>query len=155
MSPVIKKPAAKRKIVVKRTTSATAKKPVVKPAAKRVVKPAAKRVIKPVAKPIAKPAAKPVPKASAPAMPALLKPAALPPSLEGKTNQDIINVIYKAAEDLGMPAWTLLAKVKLEHLVDARGAPYTGPVVGDLPDLTPDQRSVIARTLISYVRPKK
>jgi len=154
MSPVFKKPAAKKKIVVKRTTSTTAKKTAAKPVAKRLAKPVAKRLAKPVAKPGVKPVVKPVQKAPAAAKPGLTM-VAMRPGLEGRTNQDIINVIYKAADELRMPAWTLLAKVKLEHLVDARMAPYTGPAIGELPDLTPEQKAVIARTLLSYVPQKK
>ena len=82
-------------------------------------------------------------------------PPMLRTGLEGKTNQDIINVIYKAADELKMPAWTLLSKAKLEHLVDARTAPYSGPALGSLPDLTTDQKAVILKVLASYVRPEK
>lgn len=77
------------------------------------------------------------------------------PFLEGKTNQDIINVIYRAADELKMPGWTLLARAKLEHLVDARTAPYSGPPIANLPDLTTDQKAVILKVLERYVRPGK
>ncbi len=77
------------------------------------------------------------------------------PYLEGKTKQDIINVIYKAAEDLKMPPWSLLKKAKLEHLVDDRKAPYTGPAIAFLPNLTSEEKSAILKVLKDYVRPKK
>ncbi len=149
MSPILKKPAAKKKIVVKKTTRPTVKKAPAKPVLKRGVKTA----VKPAAKPALKPALKPVRKPLAAVRPVLPK-AGVRPGLEGKTNQDVINVIYKAAEELRMPAWTLLSKVKLEHLVDARTAPYTGPAIGDLPDLTAEQKAVLSKTLLGYVRPK-
>ncbi len=79
----------------------------------------------------------------------------LRPFLEGKTNQDIINVIYKAAEDLKMPPWSLLKKAKLEHLVDARQAPYSGPPVAHLPGLSDEEKTAILKALKEYVKPKK
>ncbi len=76
-------------------------------------------------------------------------------TLGDKNNQDMINVIYRAAGQLEMPEWTLLAKVGLEGLVDARSDPYTGPSVADFPELTDEQKTVIQEVLESYVRPKK
>ena len=76
-------------------------------------------------------------------------------TLGDKNNQDMINVIYRAADKLEMPGWTLLAKVDLESLVDARSDPYTGPSVADFPELTDDQKAVIQEVFESYVRPKK
>jgi hypothetical protein len=173
MSPVFRKPPAKKPVV---------KKPVVKKPGTTAARKDAD-LMPPVAKkPPSKPAPKPFQKGAPAAGPGMAKPPmpmpgqpAKPPmgvardiareatghlnvlrtGLEGKTNQDIINVIYKAAEELKMPGWTLLAKVKLEKLVDARTAPYSGPTLANLPDLTNDQKAVILKILASYVRPKK
>lgn len=79
----------------------------------------------------------------------------LRPFLEDKTNQDIINVIYKAAEDLKVPPWSLIKKAKLEHLVEARKAPYSGPTVANLPGLTDKEKAAILKVLKEYVKPKK
>jgi hypothetical protein len=177
MSPVSRKPPAKKPVVKKPLV----KKPVVKRPGTTAARKDAD-LMPPVAKkPLPKPAPKPFPKGPAAARPGMAKPPmpipgqpARPPigvppevsrettghipmlrtGLEGKTNQDIINVIYKAAEELKIPGWTLLAKLKLEHLVDARTAPYSGPTLASLPDLTNDQKAVILKVLASYVRPK-
>lgn len=77
------------------------------------------------------------------------------PGLEGKINQDLINVIYKAADELGMPPWKLLSTAKLEGLVDDRSGAYTGPSIADLSGLTPEQKKVVQKVLDGYVRPKK
>jgi hypothetical protein len=164
MSPVpIKRPDKKPVAKKPGTTAARKDADLMPPVAKRAPsKPVAKPIQKgtPVAKPgMVKPSG---PMAGQPPKP----PTGMPwgaaghfqeprPGLVGKTNQDIINVIYKAAEELKMPAWTLLAKVKLEHLVDARTAPYSGPALASLPDLTNDQKAVILKVLASYVPPKK
>jgi hypothetical protein len=179
MSPVFRKPPAKKPVVKK----PVAKKPVVKRPGTTTAARKDAGLMPPVAKkPLPKPAPKPFPKAPPAAKPGMAKPPmprpgqpAKPPigvppyvareatghipmlrtGLEGKTNQDIINVIYKAAEELKIPGWTLLAKLKLEHLVDARTAPYSGPTLASLPDLTNDQKAVILKVLASYVPPKK
>lgn len=68
-------------------------------------------------------------------------------ALEGKTNQDMINILYKAAKELGMPEWDLVEKVELTHLVDDREAAYSGPVVVDMPGLTDEQKDVIEKVI--------
>jgi len=67
--------------------------------------------------------------------------------LKGKTNQDMINILYKAAKELDMAEWDLIKKVELTHLTDDREAAYTGPVVVDLPGITDEQKDVITRIL--------
>jgi hypothetical protein len=164
MSPIIRKPAPKKP---------TGRKPI-RPVRKKAARPLPAGTRKPVRKVVSKrvPAAKPG--AAKAARPAPVRPAKLSATaigeqarakagqvmaqqvgLQGKTNQDVINVIYKAADELKMPAWSLLAKVRLEHLVDARSAPYTGPAVSALPGLTDDQKAVILKVLAGYVRSEK
>lgn len=77
-------------------------------------------------------------------------------ALEGKTNQDMINVLYKAAEKLGIEdGWALLKWAGLTDLVDDRKAAYSGPMVADFPEkITDAQKAVISEVLASYVRPK-
>jgi hypothetical protein len=164
MSPIFKKPPAKKTVkpVLKKRVAPAAKKPVRKVVKKAtgVKRPAKimrigtpKRPAAKVARPVAKVARPPV-KVTKEGIAAQLKQfKAAKSGLEGKTNQDIINVIYKAADELKMPAWTLLATAKLEKLVDARTAPYTGPAISDLPGLTPDQKAVIQKVLSGYTRP--
>jgi len=75
-------------------------------------------------------------------------------ALEGKTHQDMINILYKAAKELEMAEWTLIQKVELTHLTDDRDAIYDGPVVMDLPGITDEQKDVIEKVLEEYVRPE-
>ncbi len=163
MPPIFKKPTPKKpapsKPVTKPSPTTAARKdrdfvPPVK--AKTPSAPAPKAgVPKPPAPGAVTPGKAPgaLPTDTAPGAPAQPKQAR--PDLEGKTNQDIINVIYKAAEELKMPPWSLLKKAKLEHLVDDRKAVYSGPPVAGLPNLTYDEKVVIQKVLASYVRPKK
>jgi hypothetical protein len=167
MSPIFRKPPAKKpalkktvKPVLKKRVGTAAKKPIRKAVVKKAtgVKRPAKIMriggpVRPAAK-AARPVAKPGVKVTKEGLAAQIKQyKTLRSGLEGKTNQDMINVIYKAADELKMPAWTLLATAKLEKLVDARTAPYSGPAVSDLPGLTPDQKSVIQKVLSAYTRP--
>jgi hypothetical protein len=169
MSPIYRKPPAKKpalkkavKPAVKGRAGVAAKKPIRKVVKKAtaVKRPAKimrigtpKRPVAKVARPVTK-VARPAAKVTREGLAAQLKEfKAARSGLEGRTNQDIINVIYKAADELKMPAWTLLATAKLEKLVDARTAPYSGPAISDLPGLTPDQKAVIQKVLSGYTRP--
>jgi hypothetical protein len=73
----------------------------------------------------------------------------------GKTNQDMINVLYKAAKELGMAEWTLIQKVKLTNLTDDRSAAYSGPAPADMPGIDEKQKAVIQKVLENYKRPEK
>ena len=159
MSPILRRPAPK-KPAAKRAIKIVHKKPAgaVRTGAKRPVQKAVVKKAPPVKRTLAK-AGRPAPARLAkgtrtvtPVGEAARQLKARQSGLIGKTNQDMINVIYKAADELKMPAWTLLATVKLEKLVDARSAPYTGPAVSDMPGLTSDQKAVIQKILSSYSR---
>ena len=162
MSPIFRKPAPKKpaakkavKTVLKKPAGAArrgTKRPVMKAIVKKApsVKRAPPKVVRPAPARLSK-----VTRTVTPAGAAALGLKARQSGLLGKTNQDMINVIYKAADELKMPAWTLLATVKLERLVDARSAPYAGPAVSDMPGLTSDQKAVIQKVLASYSRPGK
>lgn len=148
MSPLAKRPVKK---VVKKTATPAAKKPAGKaPAAK---KPSVASRPAPGAARKAAPPKPPIRRGVSDEKLAPARPARL--GLEGKINQDLINVIYKAADELGMPPWKLLSTAKLEGLVDDRSGAYTGPAIADLPGLTPEQKKVVQRVLDAYVRPKK
>jgi len=75
--------------------------------------------------------------------------------LMGKTNQDMINILYKAAKELDMAEWTLIQKVELTHLTDNREAPYTGPAPVNMPGIDSKQKVVVQKALEKYERPKK
>lgn len=148
MSPLAKRPVKK---VVKKTATPPAKAPAAKsPAAG---KPAVAKRPAPGAPAKAAPPKSPIRMGVSDEK---LAPArAARAGLEGKINQDLINVIYKAADELGMPPWKLLTTAKLEGLVDDRSGAYTGPAIADLPGLTPEQKKVVQKVLDAYVRPKK
>jgi hypothetical protein len=55
--------------------------------------------------------------------------------MAGKTNQDMISVLYQAAKELGKAKWKLIQKVELTHLTDARDAPYDGPALANMPGI--------------------
>jgi hypothetical protein len=55
--------------------------------------------------------------------------------MAGKTNQDMISVLYQAAKELGKAKWMLIQKVELTHLTDARDATYGGPVLANMPGI--------------------
>jgi hypothetical protein len=61
------------------------------------------------------------------------------------TNQQMINAFWKA----GGQTWSLLVKagVSLDALAAARDAPYTGPAVDDLPNLTDEEKTLIKAAL--------
>jgi len=159
MSPILRRPAPK-KPAARKAVKTVLKKPAgaVRTGAKRPVQKAVVKKAPPVKRTLAK-AGRPAPARLAkgtrtvtPVGEAARQLKARQSGLIGKTNQDMINVIYKAADELKMPAWTLLATVKLEKLVDARSAPYAGPAVADMPGLTSDQKAVIQKILSSYSR---
>lgn len=76
-------------------------------------------------------------------------------AVAGKTNQDMINVLYKAAKELGMAEWTLIQKVELTHLTDDRSAAYSGPAPADMPGIDEKQKAVVQKVLEDYKRPEK
>ncbi|MBN2556341.1 MAG: hypothetical protein JXA97_10425 [Anaerolineales bacterium] len=76
-------------------------------------------------------------------------------ALEGKTNQDMINILYKAAKELNMAEWDLIKKVELTKLTDDRAAAYAGPAVVDFPGISAEQKDVIEKVLEAYVPKEK
>jgi hypothetical protein len=76
-------------------------------------------------------------------------------AVAGKTNQDLINVLYQAAKELGMAEWTLIQKVELTHLTDDRSAAYSGPAPAEMPGIDDKQKAVIKKVLENYKRPEK
>ena len=75
--------------------------------------------------------------------------------MAGKTNQDLINILYQAAKELGLAEWALIQKVELTHLTDDRDALYSGPVPANMPGVDDKQKSVITKVLANYKRPEK
>ena len=70
---------------------------------------------------------------------------------EGKTNQDMITLIFKAALPFTAKPWEdWIVPAGLESMgnpAENRGKPYTGPRVEDLPNLTTEQKNAILALL--------
>ena len=69
------------------------------------------------------------------------------PTYAGMTNQDMIDLIFKAAQPSGKHYWNHWVKnAQLEYLAIPevnRKKPYTGPKIEDLPGLTGNEKNVI------------
>lgn len=69
------------------------------------------------------------------------------PTYPGMNNQDMINLIFRAARGLTPNPWQdLILKAGLEFLAvpdENRGLPYTGPRIENLPNLTNEEKSAI------------
>lgn len=63
------------------------------------------------------------------------------------TNQHVINALFFAAQQVGKAGWDLVTAVGLTHLVMARQAPYAGPAIDTLPNLTPQERALLHERL--------
>lgn len=61
------------------------------------------------------------------------------------TNQQIINAVYKVAEDLKLKGgpWPLLRAAGWGHLTDKRGNFYKGPAIDEIAGLTPEQKTAL------------
>ncbi len=67
----------------------------------------------------------------------------------GWTNQQLITAFQKAATKLGLGNWALMqrARIRLSDLVKDRNGLYQGASIDQLPNLTADQRDLIAAEL--------
>ncbi len=63
------------------------------------------------------------------------------------TNQDVINAMYFAATQLKANGWDWLTRAGLTDIVKARKAPYSGPSVLSLPNLTNDEKALLVSKL--------
>jgi hypothetical protein len=65
-------------------------------------------------------------------------------------NQDVINLFYKAASDLGENGWHWIVRCGLGAIAESRDVrfeSYRGPEVSELPSLTIEQRSALENEL--------
>lgn len=62
--------------------------------------------------------------------------------LKSKTNQDMINAAYKAAEKLGISPWVIL-KEEWANFTTKRDAKYKGPHINDLKHLDAAQKKAL------------
>jgi hypothetical protein len=70
-------------------------------------------------------------------------------ALSRKTNQDIINAAYKAADQLKLKGgpWPLLRAAGWGHLTEKRGDHYKGPFIDDIAALTPEVKAALKTIL--------
>ena len=116
------------------------------------VKKTPSKVVKPVAKrPVAK---KPVVKKSTAGADAKIKAVRdrkaadkAEKAIRGKTHQDLINVAYKAAEELKISPWVLLRAAKWGNFTDDRGKKYDGPMIDDIDTLDDAQKKALKKAL--------
>jgi len=71
------------------------------------------------------------------------------------TNQQMITALHDASVKLGLGNWTLMGRagIKLADLVKDRGAPFQGPGINQLPNLTDEQRDLVKEGLAALVGP--
>lgn len=67
--------------------------------------------------------------------------------MHSKTHQDLINVAYKAAEELKIAPWVLLRAAKWGHFTEDRGKKYDGPMIDDIDSLDDDQKKALKKVL--------
>ena len=67
--------------------------------------------------------------------------------MHSKTHQDLINVAYKAAEELKIAPWVLLRAAKWGHFTEDRGKKYDGPMIDDIDTLDDDQKKALKKVL--------
>jgi len=68
-------------------------------------------------------------------------------------NQEVINAIYAAADQLEINGWALLAKAKLTHLVRDRQGPYTDAPIDEIDTLSEEEKALIQAGLPSLPPP--
>ena len=67
--------------------------------------------------------------------------------MHSKTHQDLINVAYKAADELKIAPWVLLRAAKWGHFTDDRGKKYDGPMIDEIDTLEPAQKAALKKVL--------
>lgn len=65
----------------------------------------------------------------------------------GVSNQMVINAIYRLANSIGKSGWELLTRARLDLLVERRSEPYTGPLIGQIENLSASDRRFVAGVL--------
>ena len=70
-------------------------------------------------------------------------------ALAKKTNQDIVNAVYKVADQLKLKGgpWPLLRSANWGNLTEKRGDLYKGPFIDDIAALTPEVKEALKKIL--------
>ncbi len=69
--------------------------------------------------------------------------------LKTKTHQDLINAVYKVADELKVEGgpWPMLRAAGWGNFTDDRGKLYKGPIIDDLEGLTDEQKTALKKQL--------
>jgi len=69
--------------------------------------------------------------------------------LKTKTHQDLINAVYKVAEELKVEGgpWPMLRAAGWGHFTDDRGKLYKGPIIDDIEGFTAEQKAALKKHL--------
>lgn len=73
------------------------------------------------------------------------------PDASTYTNQHVINALFFTAAAVGKAGWDLVVAAGLTELVKARQAPYAGPAIDALPNLTAQERALLHQRLPDLV----
>lgn len=69
--------------------------------------------------------------------------------LHKKTHQDLINAVYKVAEELKVEGgpWPMLRAAGWGHFTDDRGKKYDGPAIDEIEGFDPAQKAALKKIL--------
>ena len=69
--------------------------------------------------------------------------------LKTKTHQDLINAVYKVADELKVEGgpWPMLRAAGWGNFTDDRGKLYKGPIIDDIDGFTPEQKAALKKQL--------
>jgi hypothetical protein len=69
--------------------------------------------------------------------------------LHKKTHQDLINAVYKVADELKVEGgpWPMLRAVGWGHFTDDRGKKYDGPAIDEIEGFDPAQKAALKKIL--------
>ena len=69
--------------------------------------------------------------------------------LKTKTHQDLINAVYKVADELKLEGgpWPMLRAAGWGHFTDDRGKLYKGPIIDDIENWSDEQKAAMKKQL--------
>lgn len=69
--------------------------------------------------------------------------------LHSKTHQDLINAVYKVADELKLEGgpWPMLRELGWGHFTDDRGKKYDGPAIDEMEDLDFEKKVALKKAL--------
>jgi hypothetical protein len=69
--------------------------------------------------------------------------------LKTKTHQDLVNAVYKVADELKVEGgpWPMLRAAEWGNFTDDRGKLYKGPIIDDIKGFTDEQKAALKKQL--------